>query len=282
MGLRCKLFTTPVPDKRLEDCLIRDSAHITPGSRGEHVRKIQRALNLLSAGRQNVRLKEDGWYGAKTAAAVKAYKNAASPRILQPWQKTADDIVGRRTLAKLDAEMEILENEVPLFGGFVSPTIAGAPHDHRKCPGPPRVTGDLFQGRASHKGTPINPKRLGRMINIYGEGETDYIGFVDFATEPQYAKGRPLTSTLPDRCASDICIRNAPISAVTEQEIKRLARPVLQGGCRFTYASNQALFRPPATKLHQLGVVIQQGRLPAEGHEDNTVWDTEVWVIELR
>ena len=43
-GLRSKLFTDP-PDLRLNACLVRDDAHITPGSRGDHVKRIQIALN---------------------------------------------------------------------------------------------------------------------------------------------------------------------------------------------------------------------------------------------
>src|SRR5215469_6889493 len=214
MGLlKCQLFQSPEAVRgRLERCLLNDSDHIVQGSRGEHVKTIQTALNRLSAGTgKEIQLKIDGWYGPKTATAVKDYKNAPSRRILQPWQKTADDIVGKRTIKSLDDEMDVLENELPLFGGYISPTNRGAPHDHTKCPTPPRVTGDLVDGHASHLGTPINPKRFGRTINIYGEGETDYLRFIDFATEPQFAIGRPLTTSLPGQCASDICMRSAPI-----------------------------------------------------------------------
>jgi peptidoglycan hydrolase-like protein with peptidoglycan-binding domain len=88
MGLLiCQLFQTP-PEvlDRLERCLLNDVDHITPGSSGEHVRKVQTALNLLSQGRgrENFNLKEDGIYGPKTAAAVKKYKDAPNRRILQP------------------------------------------------------------------------------------------------------------------------------------------------------------------------------------------------------
>src|SRR5262245_8605611 len=94
MPLECELFTSPTRDLKLEACLVSDPAHITPGARGDHVKKIQLALNRLSAGpgRENFNLEIDGEYGSKTAAAVKAYKNAPSRRILQPWQKSADDI----------------------------------------------------------------------------------------------------------------------------------------------------------------------------------------------
>jgi len=282
MGLKSKLFTIPF-DAKLEACLVSDPDHITPGSKGEHVRKIQIALNQLSNGK--LFLVMDGDYGPKTALAVKSYKNAPSRRILQSWQTTADDIVGQRTIKSLDDEMDVLENELPLFGGLIAP-IRGAPHDHNQCPTPPRVTGTLVDGHASHLGTPINPKRFGRLINIYGEGETDYVGFKDFATESQFASGRPLTSSgplrLPDQSASDICMRSAPISQVTHDEIKRIARPLSMGGCRFTYASNQVTFAPPKPLIFSLGAVIEQGRFAEEGHEGDPAFDMEVWVIELR
>ena len=161
---------------------------------------------------------------------------------------------------------------MPPLSGLISPSDYGAPHDHAQCPTPPRVTGDLVDGHASHWGTPINPKHDGQMINIYGEGETDYLGFRDFATEAKFANGRPLTTgllpngsaLLPDGTASDIFMRSSPISAVTESEIKRIARPAALGGCRFTYASNPISFKlgVPRRTILGLGQVIQQAQSP--------------------
>lgn len=98
MGLKSALMRD---DPRLEACLVSDPAHVIPGSRGSHVMKIQIALNQLTG----ARLAVDGIYGPRTAKAVTDYKNDASRRILQPWQTTADDIVGKRTIASLDAEL---------------------------------------------------------------------------------------------------------------------------------------------------------------------------------
>jgi peptidoglycan hydrolase-like protein with peptidoglycan-binding domain len=278
MPLVSKLFTVP-RDPKLEACLISDPAHVTPGSIGDHVKRIQIALNQLS----NVFLRIDGNYGPKTAAAVKAFKSAPNRRILGPGQTTADDIVGKKTIKRLDDEMDILENELTDSSLFISTTSAGAPHDHGKCPTPPRVTGDLFNGHADHLGTPINPKRVGRQINIFGEGETDYLGFRDFATELQFANGRPLTSTLPDNSASDICLRSSPLSAVTQQEIKRLARPALAGGCRFTFATNAGLSFTDTAFIRGLGVGIEHASLKTNiALPDNPANDMEVFVIEIR
>jgi hypothetical protein len=80
---------------------VSDPAHITGGSRGDHVAKIQLALNQLD----DAELKFDGIYGPATAQAVMDYKNNPSRRILQSFQTTADNIVGKRTIASLDSEM---------------------------------------------------------------------------------------------------------------------------------------------------------------------------------
>ena len=137
MGLLvCKLFTEPQEVPELERCLVSDPDHITQGSQGDHVTKIQIALNRLSKGpgRENFNLKEDGIYGPKTAAAVKAYKNAPQRRILQSFQTTADDIVGKRTIKSLDDEMDILENELPVADRFVSTTVEGSPPRSQPVP----------------------------------------------------------------------------------------------------------------------------------------------------
>lgn len=252
MGLlKCKLFTTPGEDSRLEACLVSDPAHIIPNSVGEHVKKIQIALNRLSkgAGRENFNLREDGKYGPKTAKAVKAYKNAPSRRILQSFQTTADDIVGKRTIQSLDDEMGILENETNASSNFVSVTVLGAPHDHSKCP----LSGFSRPGsdnRVHHMATPINPLGTGRKINIGGEDETKYLDFQDFSTRDITTGGAPigsppnrpftegpptdLSKALPNRCASDIFMRDTVVNAEIRKEISRLAQP----GCRLIVAQN--------------------------------------------
>jgi peptidoglycan hydrolase-like protein with peptidoglycan-binding domain len=86
MPLRSQLFAG---ESKLEAAHAGDAAHITPGAIGEHVRKIQLALNLLdSAG-----LVADGVYGARTSAAVLRYKNARNI-VNKDYQSQADNIVG--------------------------------------------------------------------------------------------------------------------------------------------------------------------------------------------
>jgi hypothetical protein len=53
-------------DRRLEAAAVSDPAHITPGSRGSHVAKIQTALNRLDGAGLSI----DGIYSTHTASAV--------------------------------------------------------------------------------------------------------------------------------------------------------------------------------------------------------------------
>ncbi len=251
MALQSKLFTIP-RDTRLEECLDKDSVHITPGSRGDHVKNIQIALNQLS----NVFLKIDGFYGPKTAAAVKAFKSAPSRRrrIHGSEQTTVNDIVGKRTLQSLDDEMDILENEEAGGSNLVEATTFGKDHDYSTCPKSNQLSGP--DGRVSHEGTPINPLEFGRRINIGGEGETNYLRFEDFVTIPEsgnstFGPPRPFVETLPDKCAGNICMRSTPINRTIRRQINRIALP----GCRLTAAGDDAF--KAVQFLFSLGVMLE-------------------------
>ena len=103
-------------DKRLEAAATSNPDHIVPGDRGEHVKKIQLALNQLD----NAGLNPDGIYGPKTANAVLAYKQKRGI-INRAYQSEADNIVGIMTMAKLDEELgggggDDTEGEVPFVG----------------------------------------------------------------------------------------------------------------------------------------------------------------------
>src|SRR5215467_3788103 len=137
---------------------------------------------------------------------------------------------------------------------FVSTTEFGDRHDHDKCP--------LRFGRLTkvdHVATPIHPVASGRKVNIGGEGETAYLGFDDFVTPDHFNGRRPWTSTLRDRCASDICIRSAPITdPVGKREIARIAGR----GCRLTVASTHPTMSAQISFLLSLGRVIEYVCLP--------------------
>jgi hypothetical protein len=118
MGLQSKQFKG---DSSLEACLVRDSAHVTQGARGAHVRKIQEALALLDGAVIDASEKSGQSYGPSTAAAVLAYKRKRN--IINPsYQTTADDIVGKMTIAKLDGDMLAREGAGPSPGPSPSPS----------------------------------------------------------------------------------------------------------------------------------------------------------------
>jgi peptidoglycan hydrolase-like protein with peptidoglycan-binding domain len=88
---------------------VSDPAHVVPGDRGPFVAKIQSALNILD----ETNLQVDGDYGPRTADAVLAYKQHRNI-INRNYQQTADNIVGRMTIAALDAELMALTRLKPL------------------------------------------------------------------------------------------------------------------------------------------------------------------------
>lgn len=97
MALQSRLFSG---DSKLEAAAESDKAHIAQGAVGEHVRKIQFALNKLDG----TILAIDGRYGPATASAILAYKRKRSI-INRAYQTSPDSIVGIMTMADLDREM---------------------------------------------------------------------------------------------------------------------------------------------------------------------------------
>jgi peptidoglycan hydrolase-like protein with peptidoglycan-binding domain len=123
MPLQSQLFRG---DPKLEAAAVLDSAHIVPGARGDHVRKIQQALIRL----EGVSIAPDGDYGPATAAAVLAFKQKRNI-INRSYQTQADNIVGKMTIAVIDEELLNKEGGVspPICyfgcGGFAQ--IGGSP-----------------------------------------------------------------------------------------------------------------------------------------------------------
>jgi hypothetical protein len=101
MPLRSRLFAG---DAKLEDCAVRDQAHLTPGTQGAHVGKVQYALDVID----NLKIERQELmkqvYGPSTADAVLSFKRRRAI-INRAYQTTADNIVGRMTIAALDAAM---------------------------------------------------------------------------------------------------------------------------------------------------------------------------------
>ena len=284
--LTCKLFTQP-PSGKLERCALKDADHITPGSVGEHVKRIQVALSLL----RDIFLVIDGRYGPKTAAAVVAFKEAQSPPLRQPYQSIADNIVGIRTIKALDQQMFKLENAPPPLNRFVSETDLGARHNHNLCV--PFLDADLGpDGKISHRGTPVNPQHWAgcRMVCIGGANEVKYLGFENCVPDPErdpdmlasWVGGRLKTSRIPDHSASDICFRSTPIDPFMKTELKRIAAR----GCRLTYASNIQQVTPLWPYFWSLGPEIQFVHVPDPKNpstlDQPLVWGLSVVVISMQ
>lgn len=106
MGLRSRLF---IGSAELQACLVKDAAHVTPGAVGEHVQLIQRALCYLGDGRIAGEEYRQGRYGTTTAAAVLRFKQKRNI-VNYSYQSTADNIVGKMTVRRLDDEMLMFQN----------------------------------------------------------------------------------------------------------------------------------------------------------------------------
>ncbi len=110
-------------DKALERCAVSDRDHIkkdAPGSRGDHVEKIQEALIRIAEDEPDLKVKinisqteiNSQTYGATTADAVLAYK---TKRKIINWtyQREPDRIVGKMTISRLDDDMFAKEGHTP-------------------------------------------------------------------------------------------------------------------------------------------------------------------------
>jgi len=97
-------------DERLEACLVKDSAHLTPGVQGEFVAKVQAALIFLDDLKIDAQELDSFTYGNSTAVAVLAFKKKRKIINLS-YQKTEDNIVGKMTIKALDDELARAENE---------------------------------------------------------------------------------------------------------------------------------------------------------------------------
>ena len=96
--------------ERFEQCLVNDTEHILPGEVGPHVRDIQIAIGIVDG----VTIDEGellaSRYGPSTADAVQEYKKTRDI-VNRNYQSSADNIVGKRTIARLDEDMFNLQRE---------------------------------------------------------------------------------------------------------------------------------------------------------------------------
>jgi hypothetical protein len=103
------LSTTFAGDRRLEQCLVDDSAHLTLGAKGDFVGKVQAALMFVDDADIAESELTSETYGPSTAAAVLKYKQKRQI-INTSYQRQADNIVGKMTIKTLDTELQMAEN----------------------------------------------------------------------------------------------------------------------------------------------------------------------------
>jgi hypothetical protein len=144
--LRSFLFKN---DPRLEACLRENAAHVLLGADGEHVAKIQAAIYIAAGPKIAPREVASAIYGPSTAKAVLKYKTDRQI-INHSYQTKPDDIVGKMTIAALDAEVWRAE---------------GFPIAMRRRP--PTLHGTVGRGCANF---PIDVAKVGGMLWVAGYG----------------------------------------------------------------------------------------------------------------
>jgi len=108
MVLQSKLFKE---DARLQQCLVSDPAHVQRNDKGDHVARIQQALRILmeddgiDIDSDELKSKE---YLQSTVDAVQKFKDDRTI-INRSYQTSADNIVGKMTIARLDKEILAIE-----------------------------------------------------------------------------------------------------------------------------------------------------------------------------
>jgi hypothetical protein len=102
--LRSSLFAG---DRALEACAVSDPAHVVPGAKGAHVRKIQDALDrIANAGLSRTEEYRSSTYGKATTAAVTRFKTDLK---IKNHLGQIDPIVGKKTIKALDDELVRLD-----------------------------------------------------------------------------------------------------------------------------------------------------------------------------
>jgi len=95
-------------EPRLQSALVADTAHVVPGAQGRHVGLIQKVLLVLEKAKISEGELRASQYGPTTADAVLAYKRKRNI-VNRAYQTTADNIVGKMTIAQMDNELVLLD-----------------------------------------------------------------------------------------------------------------------------------------------------------------------------
>lgn len=151
MSLASEMFRD---DRRLQECLLHDRAHLTEGTVGPFVNKVQDALFVIDGLRCVPEERRMQRYGPTTAAAVHSFKKRR--RIInRSYQTQADDIVGKMTIDALDKALVEKERQcrpVVHVAGARAMTVAAAPSDRRRPNGPLPLSGT----RVALTGAPVS------------------------------------------------------------------------------------------------------------------------------
>jgi len=167
MGLVSRLFQG---NTRLEACLVDNAAHVTLGAQGEHVAKIQFALfSLDNLDIDRTELVTQS-YGPSTAAAVLSYKTKRQI-INRSYQTTPDSIVGKMTIASLDAEMRKRQLSFPGVGDCaLTPPSVPQPFVLSPLNGRQRPVAAFTEqvgDRNSKQSAAGKPKQLNKALRIF-------------------------------------------------------------------------------------------------------------------
>jgi hypothetical protein len=159
MVFSSKLFAG---DRKLEACQVNDAAHLTLGTKGDHVAKVQMAIFAIDWLKIDPGELRTHTYGPSTAKAVLAYKTKRQI-INRAYERAPDNIVGKMTIARLDQDMAQWER---------------TQHGRGECGGAPTGSGpETTRGHASLafalatsssvvRGASTRPQ-LNRVLRIY-------------------------------------------------------------------------------------------------------------------
>jgi hypothetical protein len=207
MGLQSRLFRG---DRRLEACLVHDASHITPGSCGGHVSKIQSSLFITDGADIDVNEVSAGRYGSSTAQAVLEFKRARKI-INYSYQTQADDIVGKMTIAALDEEVRKKERPPGVLPQYPPRLHATVGLSGLNLPGDVAKVGELlWTAGCSPVGyhRPNQPRLIGDIPPAPGPLPVDYVvkGVSDFLHDQGLDPG---TNIGPDSPPLYLLCRNA-------------------------------------------------------------------------
>ena len=179
---------------RLEKCSVSHPAHVTPGDVGEHVARIQQALQLVDGATFAKDEIAKMRYGSSTADAVLAFKSAR--KIVNfSYQTKPDNVVGIMTIKAIDDELLRLSPEPkPTPARHITkfvPPVAIRPHERSGIAGNAFASftplGPVFDGNGFDS-DPRKDKTPGLTFQAVPVGGERIVRIAD----PGIARGAPI------------------------------------------------------------------------------------------